>query len=78
MADRGITFAGDGKMDVTMDKSGTVKSTSGLPSGGPVKGPPETNTGASTDAPVKPANAMGGGKPSGGNIKFAGDVGMNY
>lgn len=75
MADRGISFAGNGMDDVSMDKMSTTQGKS-LSSGGPISGGPESNPGMTTDS-VKPDNWMDTPPKGQGTIKFAGDRDMD-
>jgi len=68
---QGVSFAGDGKKDVS-DKMPGYMGDMGMSSGGPVMGPPETNKGATAPETLKQTEEMPQGNA---NIKFAGDIG---
>jgi len=75
MADRGVSFAGEGGKDVG-DSMPRALPTGSLGAGGPVDGPPDTNKGMSADAPTNPKGGNVVGMPEkGGPVDFAGDVG---
>ena len=73
MAERGISFAGNGGDDVSSSMPKALP-TGSLGNGGPIMAGPETNRGATADAPVRPANAIGDAPSGSGTIQFVGDI----
>lgn len=73
MADRGVSFAGDGMKDVDMNNPNAGFASKSLSSGGPVSGGPESNPGMTTDS-MKPDNWLDTPPTGSGSVKFAGDV----
>lgn len=71
MADRGISFAGDGSMDVS-DKMPQAPKSGSLSSGGPISGGPESNQGMSTSSD---SISNGEGMPPKGGNMFKSPVG---
>jgi hypothetical protein len=70
MSDRGVTFAGNGRMDVGDGGMKNEKS-GGMQSGGPLKSPEGSEQGMSASGEIV---NIEGSVPSGGGVKFAGDV----
>jgi hypothetical protein len=72
MADKGVSFAGDGDKDISGSAPKALP-TGSLGANGPVMGPPETNKGMTSDVPVNPSQNAGM-VPKGSGVQFAGDV----
>lgn len=73
MADKGVSFAGDGMKDISGSAPKALP-TGSLGANGPVQGPPSTNMGKTTDVPTNPSQNAGM-VPKGSGVQFAGDVG---